>query len=73
MAARTRPAEPAAEPAELAELRAALQATSRIVANVAAKSARAPWTDFRQLLRDQYSTSPADVETFMDVLAGRKP
>lgn len=62
-----------AEPEVPAELRAAIQAVARVTANVAAKAAQTRWTDFRQLLRDQYGTSPADVETFMDILAGRKP
>lgn len=66
-----RTAAPAAE--EIAELRATIQAVARVTANVAAQSAKIRWTDFRQLLRDQYGTSPADVETFMEILAGRKP
>lgn len=66
-------AAPAADEATAAELRAAIQAVARVTANVAAQAAKIHWTDFRQLLRDQYGTSPADVETFMEIIAGRKP
>lgn len=76
MATATRQSKPSGteqQPDDLADLRAAIQAVARVTANVAAQGARNNWTDFRQLLRDQYGTSPADVETFMDVLAGLKP
>jgi hypothetical protein len=59
--------------ADLAEFRAALQAVARVTANVAAKKAIAPWNDFKQLLTGQYGVSFTDAETFMDILAGRKP
>lgn len=59
--------------AELAEIKAALQAAARVTANVAARNATVRWTDFRLLLRDQYSATPGDIELFMDILAGRKP
>jgi hypothetical protein len=58
---------------QLAEARAALQAVARVTANVAAHSARSRWDDFGQLLRDQYSATPGDVATFLEILAGRRP
>lgn len=46
---------------------------ARFAANVAAVRARAGWTDFKQLHRDQYNGTPADIELLADILAGRKP
>lgn len=59
--------------AELAETRAALQCVARIAAQSVAKSGRGPWTDFSKLLREQFAASPADVELFLEIIAGRKP
>ena len=63
----------APDTAELAELRAALQAVARVTANVAARAARTQWTDFQRLLTDQYGVTHADAELFREILAGRKP
>lgn len=59
--------------AELAETRAALQVTARVAANVAARSARGPWTDFGKLLLEQFSVSHTDAALFGEIIAGRKP
>jgi predicted P-loop ATPase len=59
--------------AEIAKLRAAQQTVARVTANVAAQNARGPWTDFKKLLSGQYNITPADLELFTDILAGRKP
>jgi len=58
---------------ENAEIKAAIQTVARFAANVAAQAARGPWTDFRQLHREQYNGTPEDIERLAEILAGRKP